>query len=128
MTAKKDYKNDLPSLRRQNLNLLKEREILRDEVRILTEEREDRCKKLTELWGNLTDIKRLVEMVREVPPGEKDWDGLVDAVDAFCNDYVRLDVSEHKLNDRISDIRRELMAEKSKSLWTRIKERFHAKV
>jgi len=128
MTAKKDYKNDLPSLRKQNLNLLQEREVLRDEVRILTEEREDRCKKLTELWGVLTDIKRLIEMVREVKPGDSDWDGLVDAVEALCNDFVRLDVSEHKLSDRICDIRRELMAEKSKSLWTRIKECFHAKV
>lgn len=124
MNQKKDYKNDLPSLKRQNLNLLKEREVLRDEVRILTEEREDRCKKLQEMWGDMTNIKRFVEMVMEVKAGDRDWDGLVDTVKTLVTSYVRIDVSEHRLNDRISDIRRELMAERAKSLWTRIKERF----
>jgi predicted nuclease with TOPRIM domain len=123
MKSKRDYRNDLPSLKKQNSNLLKERETLRDEVRILTTERDARCAKLTELWGTLTDIKRLVEMVREVIPvsetGE-DWDGLVNAVESFCNDYVRLDVSERRLNDRICDIRRELAAEKSRSILSRI--------
>jgi predicted nuclease with TOPRIM domain len=129
MRAKRDFKNDLSSLKRQNLNLLREREILRDEVRILTAEREDRCRKLTELWVTLTDIKRLVEMVREVPLAKesgKDWDSLVDAVEALCNDFVRIDNSERKLNDRISDIRRELMAEKAKTIWDRIVSRFRS--
>lgn len=123
MNQKRDYKNDLPSLKRQNLNLLKEREVLRDEVRILTEEREDRCKKLQEMWSDMTDIKRFVEMVIEVKVGDRDWDGLVDTIESLVTSYVRLDVSEQKLNDRISDIRRELTAEQAKSVWTRIKER-----
>jgi len=126
--ASKDYKNDLPSLKRQNLKLLQEREILRDEVRILTAEREDRSKKLQELWGDLTDIKRYVEQVREVQHGDRDWDGLVDSVESLVTEYVRLDVREVSLQNRIEDIRRELLDEKSKSLWTKIKEFFHAKV
>ena len=127
---KKNYKDDLPSLKRQNLKLLAEREVHRDEIRILMQEREGRNKKLTELWGNLTDIKHLVELTREVPPGDTDWDGLVDAVESLVNDYARLDVDNHKLGDRIEDVRRDLIAERSKTwirrLWESIKGVFHA--
>lgn len=108
MDKKKDYKNDLPSLKRQNTNLLKEREILRDEVRILVSEREDRNKKLGQLWSVLTDIKRQIEQIVEVPQSEgtdSDWDPLLRAVESALNEYVRLDNLSVRLAGDVGELK-----------------------
>jgi hypothetical protein len=58
--SKKQVYTDVTSLKKRNRKLLAEREVLRDEIRALVEERAVKDRELVRLQGEVTDITRLI--------------------------------------------------------------------
>jgi hypothetical protein len=60
MAKRRNYAIDPTSLQNRNQKLLREREVLRDEIRALVDEREVKDRELVRLQGEITDITRLI--------------------------------------------------------------------
>jgi chromosome segregation ATPase len=132
---KKDYTNHLPSLRRQNVKLLKEREVLRDEIRTLSNERDSRSQKITELWGVLTDIRNQISQTIIIGPAQsgKDWVPLQKAVEKLVSYYIQLDVENVRFLHDIEDLKIDknflegsIAYEKNRSIFDIARERISA--
>lgn len=134
MKGRRDYKNDLPSLKAQNRKLLAEREVLRDQTRTLLEEREQKDKALVKLWSIMADVKKELSFIMPIPD-QMEWEELPSWVERLAREMVSAKAAEEKSRkvalesddraasffDRLAQVQTQPLC---RLVWERLKRRF----